>query len=186
MTDLPTQSTMGAMRKKSEIQMFRKRLGRLLTFLPAVCMAFLIFSFSAQTGSESASLSGRITKVLVQAADRIAGAGWTEEEIRDRAGACEFYVRKAAHMTEYAVFAVSLLLPLRGCGLGGRRLYLTTFLICAGFAAGDEWHQSFVGGRGPSVRDVGIDCAGAGIGEGIAGLILESRKRRKNQARALE
>ncbi len=186
MTDLPTQSTMGTMRKKSEIQMFRKRLGRLLAFLPAVCMAFLIFSFSAQTGSESASLSGRITKVLVQAADRIAGAGWTEEEIRDRAGACEFYVRKAAHMTEYAVFAVSLLLPLRGCGLRGRRLYLTTFLICAGFAAGDEWHQSFVGGRGPSVRDVGIDSAGAGIGEGIAGLILESRKRRKNQARALE
>ena len=89
-------------------------------------------------------------------------------------------------MTEYAVFAVSLLQPLRGCGLRGRRLYLTTFLICAGFAAGDEWHQSFVGGRGPSVRDVGIDCAGAGIGEGIAGLILESRKRRKNQARALE
>ena len=167
MTDLPTQSTMGTMRKKSEIQMFRKRLGRLLTFLPAVCMAFLIFSFSAQTGSESASLSGRITEVLVQAADRIAGAGWTEEEIRAKAESGEIYVRKAAHMTEYAVFAVSLLLPLRGCGLRGRRLYLTTLLICAGFAAGDEWHQSFVGGRGPSVRDVGIDCAGAGIGSVI-------------------
>lgn len=174
------------MKRNTGIQSFWNKIRRPLTFLPAVCIACLIFGFSSQNGTQSASISSRVTQEAVRLADRLTGAGWTEEEIRDRAGACEFYVRKAAHMTEYAVFAVSLLLPLRGCGLRGRRLYLTTFLICAGFAAGDEWHQSFVGGRGPSVRDVGIDCAGAGIGEGIAGLILESRKRRKNQARTLE
>jgi len=33
-------------------------------------------------------------------------------------------------------------------------------MICVGFAAGDEYHQSFISGRSPSVRDVGIDSFG--------------------------
>ena len=37
-------------------------------------------------------------------------------------------------------------------------------LICVGFAAGDEYHQSFVDGRGPSVIDVGIDSIGVFFG----------------------
>ena len=36
--------------------------------------------------------------------------------------------------------------------------------VCVGFAGLDEYHQSFVDARGPSVRDVGIDSCGALIG----------------------
>ena len=41
-----------------------------LSFLPALCMMYLIFSFSAQTGTESGSLSYQVSKILVLAYNR--------------------------------------------------------------------------------------------------------------------
>lgn len=41
---------------------------------------------------------------------------------------------------------------------------LVAGVICVGFACGDEYHQSFVDGRGPSARDVGIDSIGVFAG----------------------
>jgi VanZ family protein len=38
---------------------------------------------------------------------------------------------------------------------------IISILSCAIYAAMDEYHQSFVAGRGPSVRDVVIDTCGA-------------------------
>ena len=43
------------------------------------------------------------------------------------------------------------------------RLYIWT-IICVGFAGLDEYHQSFVAGRSPGIRDVGFDSLGALIG----------------------
>ena len=37
-------------------------------------------------------------------------------------------------------------------------------IVCVGFAGLDEYHQSFVDSRTPSIRDVGIDSCGAFIG----------------------
>ena len=41
-----------------------------------------------------------------------------------------------------------------------RRLMLTAGIICVGFACGDEYHQSFISGRSPAVKDVCIDSFG--------------------------
>ena len=43
-------------------------------------------------------------------------------------------------------------------------LILLAGAICVGFAGFDEYHQSFVADRGPSVRDVGIDSIGVTAG----------------------
>jgi VanZ family protein len=43
-------------------------------------------------------------------------------------------------------------------------------LLSAGFAATDEIHQAFTASRGPSPRDVLIDCAGATLC--MAGILL--------------
>ena len=43
-------------------------------------------------------------------------------------------------------------------------LILLAGVLCVGFAGFDEYHQSLVEGRGPSVKDVLIDSAGAGLG----------------------
>ena len=46
----------------------------------------------------------------------------------------------------------------------GIPLMLVAGVICVGFAGLDEYHQSFVAGRGPSKRDVAIDSIGIFFG----------------------
>lgn len=86
-----------------------------------------------------------------------------------------FLLRKAAHLAEYAVLA---LLALRA----GRRSLRPTatgwswkaaglaLLISVGYAATDEFHQTFVRGRTPSPGDVLIDGTGAALALVGAGL----------------
>ena len=75
--------------------------------------------------------------------------------------------RKCAHVTEYAVLALLLWRALRNVPT----LHTKTLLVfgaallgCALFAASDEFHQTFVKSRTPSVRDVLLDTGGALLG----------------------
>ncbi len=73
-------------------------------------------------------------------------------------------VRKGAHMTEYGVLALLWWRALRGRhhAMGwSAKTALVVLLICIGYAATDEFHQSFVKDRSASIVDVGIDTAGA-------------------------
>lgn len=74
----------------------------------------------------------------------------------------DWVVRKAAHITEFAIlaFLVATLLTL----LGARRAIGLAFVVTVLYAASDEVHQAFVPGRGPSPIDVMIDSIGAAIG----------------------
>ena len=47
-------------------------------------------------------------------------------------------------------------------------LFVAALLGCAVFAASDEFHQTFIKSRTPSVRDVFLDVAGALVGLLIA------------------
>ena len=67
-------------------------------------------------------------------------------------------------MTEYFILAVCISFPLYVYGLRGFWLFLFAGLFCVAFACTDEFHQSFVAGRGPSKKDVAIDSAGALFG----------------------
>lgn len=149
-----------------------------LSFVPAILMMSLIFSFSSQTGTESGSLSHEISVTLIKMWDTLSDSKMTPAEVETHAGEIEFYVRKLAHMTEYAILALTVSLPLYVYGMRGKRLALVTFFFCAAFAAGDEYHQSFVDGRGPSVRDVVIDSTGVLAGTGLFQLFcfLSGRK----------
>jgi VanZ family protein len=76
-------------------------------------------------------------------------------------------VRKLGHLTEYAILAMLLWRALRS----GTRwqmkmsiLLLVAALVCAIFAASDEFHQSFIPSRTSSPRDVMIDICGAFLG----------------------
>ena len=80
-------------------------------------------------------------------------------------GGVDFVVRKAGHMTEFGVLAVLLWRALRSAAT--RWPMALAWLLAALYAASDEFHESFVGGRHPSPVDVGIDCVGALIGLGL-------------------
>ncbi|HEY4282465.1 MAG TPA: VanZ family protein [Chthoniobacterales bacterium] len=73
--------------------------------------------------------------------------------------------RKLGHVTEYAVLAGLLWRAFRGSFplLPRRMMAVTAFLIAAGFAASDEYHQSFVPSRTSTTHDVVIDCLGAAL-----------------------
>ena len=147
--------------------MFKKTILTLLkplSFLPALIMMYLIFSFSAQTGTDSGNLSYTVSHKIVTFGNIVLQKNMEDWEIDQKAYEIEYPVRKIAHMTEYFILAVTVSLPFYVYGLRGIWLMLVAGLICVGFACGDEYHQSFVDGRGPSVKDVGIDSIGVFLG----------------------
>jgi VanZ family protein len=82
-------------------------------------------------------------------------------------------IRKLAHVTEYAVLAV---LVRRALERPERSLAVViglALLLCAGYAALDELHQTFVPSRTASPVDVGIDILGAALGLG-GGVLVRS------------
>jgi VanZ family protein len=75
----------------------------------------------------------------------------------------EFFLRKAAHVSEYAVLAVLLYRAFVHTVLPSRRALSAglVLLSCAVYAASDEFHQSFVPSRTATLHDVMIDLCGA-------------------------
>ena len=127
-------------------------------------MMYVIYGFSAQDGNVSGNLSYQVSYKIVEIGNEILDKGLDETQIADYADQIGYPVRKLAHMTEYFLLAVAVSFPFYVYGLRGFPLMLVAGFICVAFAAGDEYHQSFVAGRGPSVKDVGIDSIGAFFG----------------------
>ncbi len=70
----------------------------------------------------------------------------------------DFVFKKLAHLMAYSALAVGYL---RGVH-SARRPYLLAFALTALWAVSDEFHQSTVPLREPTLRDVLIDATGAG------------------------
>ena len=68
-------------------------------------MMYVIYSFSAQTGDVSGALSYKVSYQIVETKNEILASGKVPEQLSQEAAGIEFYVRKAAHMTEYCLLA---------------------------------------------------------------------------------
>lgn len=147
---------------------------RLKSFLPALLWMFVIFVMSAMPGEVSGEQSGRLLRLLLSVISFLFGESAAAAIPPD---VLHFLIRKAAHMTEYAILFFLLSLGFRQSGV--RRINVKALLLCACYAATDEWHQSFVGGRGPSIVDVGIDTLGAALALCVQALAARIWKRRK-------
>ncbi len=128
---------------------------RVLLWLAAAGWMAVIFAFSAQNGASSAGLSGRIAAALSR---WLFDTDWNALEPA-RQQLLEFALRKTAHFCEYALLGFLLAAALLAQGGRPRRMALAPLAGLA-YAAADEWHQSFVPGRSPGVRDVAIDFCG--------------------------
>ena len=121
----------------------------------AVVWALVIFSLS--TGGLGPSFTGRV----------LADAFGLFHLTISKAGfeVFHFCVRKAAHVAEYAVFAVLLCASSKEPQFPWRpRRVLGCFLIAVVYSLMDEYHQSFVPGRNASLTDCGIDAIGGAMG----------------------
>lgn len=131
-----------------------------LSFIPAILLMYIIFSFSAEEGVNSAALSYKVSHKFVQTVNVVGEFHWTEDRIEGYTEKIHPYVRKAAHMGEYALLAMAVSLPLYVYGLHGLLLMIIAGGFCVAFAALDEYHQTFVAGRLGTPRDVLIDSVG--------------------------
>ena len=145
-------------------RLFLKKLIRYLlkplSFLPALCMMYLIFSFSGQEGAASSSLSLRVTTKFITLSDRFLELGLDSAQLAYYIELAHGLVRKLAHVGEYFLLAVSVALPLYVYRLRGFKLVLTAGFFCVAFAGLDEYRQTFIPGRNGSPKDVLIDSIG--------------------------
>lgn len=153
-----------------------RKIGKPLSFVPAVLVMCMIFYFSAQTGEESSRVSLKVSRYLVGSTDKYFAFGMDSERLEEIVGLIHTAVRKLGHVTEYFVLAVTVSFPLYVYGLKRKRLFLSVGGFCTAFAALDEFHQSFVADRGPSVRDVGVDCIGILIGMILVGIVCRIKQ----------
>src|SRR5229473_876226 len=124
---------------------------RLSRYGPLVLWAALIF-----LGSSSV-LSASHTSVLLRPLI------WLFPQVSDATLATiHFLVRKAGHLTEYAILA---LLAARASRTSSRELlrnrwFWVSLLFVVAYSLSDEFHQSFVPSRTASIYDCMIDSAG--------------------------
>lgn len=142
-----------------------------LTLIPVVLMMGLIFAFSAQTGETSGALSGEITRWVL----RTVMPNWenmTAQEQAQLLNTLGLVIRKLAHFSEYALLGFFLMLHIRQIETRTkvRFSWLIAWGVGTAYAASDELHQRFVGGRGPAVTDVCIDSSG--VIAGVAALLV--------------
>lgn len=97
-----------------------------------------------------------------------------------------FYIRKSGHFCGYGLISLtfyhgwSTTLRQRGQAWLARFRHsaLLALLCTLVLASWDEWHQSFLPGRGSSPRDVLLDCCGAILAHLILlGLVVLLRRR---------
>jgi len=82
-------------------------------------------------------------------------------------------VNKGGHIVGYGMLALSFW---RGFEFSGNRRWLA-WILAVLYAVTDEFHQSFVPGRFPSMLDVLIyDNLGALIAMGLAGIFIKQRQ----------
>ena len=159
------------------------RMKKVITVI-AVCLLIavyiMIFLFSADDAAESSSLSGAVTRKLINLYYHFFSgnnnAVLTVPVVTDDA---EAIVRKMAHFTEYMAvgflsFGIAVIWMQR-IKAGIVAVTLQVFLS----AGLDEIHQYFVPGRYASFRDVLIDTAGGIAGIMIVFLMYKIRKRRR-------
>jgi VanZ family protein len=127
----------------------------------------IIFTASTEVGSSAHS--GRLLRPL------LTWLGLGEWLYPARFELVNHYVRKAGHVTEYALLGGLLH---RAVVSSGRRktawrerwaptLVLAVLGAVALYAASDEFHQVFVATRTPSIWDVMLDFVGGVVGLGI-------------------
>ncbi len=155
-----------------------------VTLLAVLLSAALIYSMSAQPAGVSNDMSLSMTEHLLRLFDPRYPA-LPEAERLALLRQLNGLVRKAAHVFEFALFGASLQLHLRvvlprqrtGCALPAA--------LAAGvlYAALDEWHQSFVAGRGMMAQDVLIDACGVLCGAALVLLLTETANRLKRKCK---
>ncbi|MGN0630202.1 MAG: VanZ family protein [Ruminococcus sp.] len=137
--------------------------------IPAIltlCCAAAIFIFSMQSGDQSAKLSSGLLSHILAFVKGVPVSEITYEQLSKYS----FLIRKAAHFTIF--FTLGVFSCWTAWGFFRKRHMMLSLIFCVLYACTDELHQFFSEGRGPAVRDVLIDSAGAFAGVSITAFVI--------------
>nr|WP_330375346.1 VanZ family protein [Inediibacterium massiliense] len=148
----------------------KKQIGMMILWILVIFWMAVIFNLSSQVSHESNKLSKEVTKVIVKTVEKVA------PKTDFNMSKLNHIVRKNAHFFAYLILGILVINALRSSGY---RKFGWALLICVVYAISDEVHQMFVPGRGPGIKDVCIDSAGATVGIGIALLLINILNRFK-------
>ena len=139
----------------------KKRAGRILSFIPVILWAVMIYRFSDTPAIVSTNESVAVTEVILNFMGRFVPIDPFAKAYLIMV--FEPYIRKIAHMTEFGVLFLLLLPPLNI--FFTKRLPRVLVALAAAFlyACSDEYHQLFVEGRSGMIQDVAIDMIGVFI-----------------------
>lgn len=166
--------------EKQTIKLLRYSAGIL-----ALVWMCVIFAFSAQNNEESSAVSESLSFRMVSSTGHFFHWNLDEGQLREIADTIEYFVRKVAHMSEFAILSILLFIWLGLWEMSLFRRGTTAFLATSLYAASDEFHQLFVPGRAGLVSDALIDSLGALLGVIVFILlvklaqVLKSRKQRR-------
>ncbi|TCO68517.1 VanZ family protein [Marinisporobacter balticus] len=138
--------------------MNRKHIIVLISWIAVILWMFLIFNLSSQVADESDKLSKGITEIVIKTVEKV------EPRVDFDISRFNHIVRKNAHFFAYLALGIFVMNAMRRSGRYGYKSVVLVLLICILYAISDEVHQLFVPGRGPGVKDVLIDSAGASVG----------------------
>jgi VanZ family protein len=140
---------------------------------------WILFISFASTGEFSASNTSQILRPILL---------WVFPSLSEaRLATAHFLTRKAGHFSEYAILAFLA----RRAFVTSSRWFLQrywfqlAFLLVVIYALLDEFHQSFVPSRTPSIYDSVIDVAG-GLTALVICKVYDRRSRRKTAGQAAE
>lgn len=156
-----------AVNVEDEKRVWRRRLWR---YGPVVAWGcFVLFASSA---SFSASNTSRIIKPLLL---------WLFPDISEASLAyVHFLVRKAAHLSEYALLALLAARAFRTSHRESlrRNWWAAAFALVVCVALTDEYHQSFLPSRTGTIYDSLLDITGGAAALALAALWLARRRRK--------
>lgn len=138
------------------------KIKKIILWIFIILWMTVIFLFSSQDSDESSQLSRGFLRNFIL---------WflPQNISSDTVDFLEFLLRKCAHMTEYAILGILISIQIRLYQVFGaewKKIWTAVFLVML-YAATDEFHQLFVGGRSGQLTDVFIDTCG-----GIAGAVF--------------
>lgn len=93
-----------------------------------------------------------------------------------------FLVRKGAHIFAYFVLGILMVNALRRVNLSKfkfNRPAVLSIIVCALYAASDEFHQLFISGRSGEIRDIMIDSCAAMAGVFVVSIIVRILQKSK-------
>lgn len=136
----------------------RKIIIRTIFMLLLLTTFAIIFKFSSQIAEESDGVSNGVLRKIIDIFPYTKGLS---EEIKIKM--VEYgnpIIRKLAHFSIYALVGVWIMSFISTFDMRLYKKWIISMLVGVMYAASDEFHQSFVPGRGPSIVDVGIDSLG--------------------------